>query len=98
MPSSITIPDRLRKKIKKLAALLDTSQSKIISVAIEDYEKKYFLKSDFDDPEVVSLLNSISKEIYEKFPERRRRAELLSQSVDILDSISPAIWGKEVNE
>ena len=98
MPSSITISDHLRKKIKKIAALLDTSQADIISKAIDEYERKYIPLETFTDPNVIILLNKATDEIQSKFPKRKKRAERLSRSKDILNSISPAIWGKEVNE
>ena len=98
MPTSITISEQLRKKIKKIASLLDTSQADIISKAIDEYEREYIPLETFTDPNVIILLNKATDEVQTKFPKRKKRAERLSKSKDILDSISPAIWGKEVNK
>ncbi len=40
MPSSVTVDDELRRKLKKLAAELDTTQGEIISQAVKLYEKE----------------------------------------------------------
>ena len=98
MPTSITISDQLRKKIKKMAALLDTSQAEIIARAIDEYEKKFTPSEVFTDPEVIIKMKNSSEKIYLKYPERKKRSQRLMQSHDILDSIAPAIWGKDVND
>ncbi len=98
MPTSITIPDQLRKKIKKMAALLDTSQAEIISRAIDEYEMKYLPKETFTDPKVILLLNEASERIYANYPERRERSQRLLKSADIMDSVAPAVWGIDLNE
>ena len=50
MPSSVTVNDELRKKLKKLAAELDTTQGEIISSAVNLYEKEIGLKLYTPDP------------------------------------------------
>jgi hypothetical protein len=98
MPTSITISDQLRKKIKKMAALLDTSQAEIIARAIDEYEKKFIPSETFTDPVVIIEIKKASERIYSKYPERKKRCQRLMKANDILDSISPSIWGKNVND
>lgn len=98
MPTSITIPDQLRKKIKKMAALLDTSQAEIISRAIDEYEMKYLPKKTFTDAKVITLVTESSERIYAKYPKRKERAKKLLKTADLMDSISPAVWGIDIND
>ncbi|NMC04853.1 MAG: hypothetical protein GYA24_06565 [Candidatus Lokiarchaeota archaeon] len=42
--SSVAIDDALRKRIKKLSALLDVSQGEIIEKAIAEFERLFFNK------------------------------------------------------
>ena len=41
---TVTISEDVRRKIKRLASLLDTSQSKIVEMAIDFYEKEVLRK------------------------------------------------------
>ena len=80
--SSAAISSELRKKIKKLAAILDKSQGEIIAQAIQDYEKKIlsteetqgFENNDFSVETQVQLqLKKATQIIYQKSPEKRKR-------------------------
>lgn len=98
MPTSVTIPDELRRKIKKLAAIFDTSQAEIIKIAISEYEQKFVLKEDFSNPKLIDYLNKISKEVFEQNPDRKIRFQKLTAPGISIDSISPAKWGRSVDE
>ena len=64
MTSSVTIDDELRKKIKKLAAELDTTQENIVEQAIELLEMKLSTRPDEQDPK--------AREIIQKAVEKRK--------------------------
>ena len=71
VPSSVTIPDDLRRKIKQLAAFFDTSQADIIKRAITEYEQLHVPKEDITDPELVVHLTKVSNEVHRNDPDRR---------------------------
>ena len=78
--------------------MLDTTQAENISRAIDEYEKKYIPQETFTDPKVILFLHDSSERIYSKYPKRKKRAQKLSKNKDILDSIEPAVWGKDLND
>ena len=98
MPSSVIIPDELRRKLKQLAAFFDTSQIEIIERAIAEYERLYLPKEDITDPELIVYLTKISKQVHSKDPDRKRRFEKLNAPGVPLETITPAIWGRTVDE
>ena len=64
MTSSVTIDDELRKKIKKLAAELDTTQENIVEQAIILLEMKLSTRPDEQDLK--------AREIIQKAVEKRK--------------------------
>ena len=56
MPSSVTVDDDLRRKIKKLAAELDTSQGEIVSRAIALFEKEIGFESNTPNPKARKIM------------------------------------------
>jgi len=98
MPSSVTIPDELRRKIKQLAAFFDTSQADIIERAIIEYEQLHVPKEDITNPEFVVHLTKVSNEIHRNDPDRRTRFEKLTAPGIAIEAIAPAIWGRSVDE
>ncbi|UCE14536.1 MAG: hypothetical protein JSV04_04995 [Candidatus Heimdallarchaeota archaeon] len=56
MPSSVTVDENLRKKIKKLAAELDTTQGDIISRAIGLFEKEIGVKGYSPNPKAREII------------------------------------------
>ena len=61
MPSSVTVDDELRKKLKKLAAELDTTQGEIISKAVRLYEREIGIKLYSPDPKARELIKKVIK-------------------------------------
>jgi len=98
MPSSVTIPDELRRKIKQLAAFFDTSQAEIIERAITDFEQLHLPKEDITNPELIVYLTTISNDVHTQYPERKRRFEKLTAPGVPIEAIGPAIWGRSVDE
>jgi predicted transcriptional regulator len=98
MPSSVTVPDELRRRIKQLAAFFDTSQAEVIERAIAEYEQFHMPKEDITKPELVAYLARISKEVHSKDPARKRRFEKLSGPGVTIEAVSPALWGRSPDE
>lgn len=98
MPSSVTIPDELRRKIKRLAAFFDTSQAEIIYRAIAEYEQLHIPKEDISNPELVVHLTKVSNEVHLNNPHRKKRFEKLSAPGVAIEAIAPAIWGRSIDE
>ncbi len=98
MPSSVTIPDELRRKIKQLAAFFDTSQADIIERSITEYEQLHIPKEDITTPEFIVHLNKVSNEVHRNDPDRRTRFEKLSAPGVAIEAIAPAIWGRSADE
>jgi hypothetical protein len=98
MPSSVTIPDELRRKIKQLAAFFDTSQADIIERAITEYEQLHVPKEDITNPEIIVHLTKVSNEVHRNDPDRRTRFEKLNAPGIAIEAIAPAIWGRSVDE
>ena len=98
MPSSVTIPDELRRKIKQLAAFFDTSQAEIIERAITEFEQLHLPKEDITNPELIVYLTKISNDVHTQDPERKRRFEKLTAPGVPIEAIAPAIWGRSVDE
>ena len=98
VPSSVTIPNDLRRKIKQLAAFFDTSQADIIKRAITEYEQLHAPKEDITNPEFVVHLTKVSNDVHHNDPDRRTRFEKLSAPGVAIEAITPAIWGRSVDE
>ncbi|MHA1167903.1 MAG: hypothetical protein ACTSRU_08790 [Candidatus Hodarchaeales archaeon] len=98
MPSSVTIPEELRRKIKKLAAYFDSSQAEIIDKAITEFEHRHIPKEDFKNPEIIVHLNKISKEVHSKDPDRKRRFKKLNTPGVAIEAMTPATWGRSVDD
>lgn len=61
MPSSVTVDDELRKKLKKLAAELDTTQGEIIGRAVSLFEKEIGIKLYSPDPKARKVIQRAVK-------------------------------------
>ncbi len=56
MPSSVTVDDDLRRRIKKLAAELDTSQGEVVAKAITLIERELSIENTQRDPEARKMM------------------------------------------
>ena len=93
MPSSVTVDEDLRKKIKKLAAELDTTQGDIISRAIGLYEKEIGMRGYSPNPK--------AREIIQKAANKRKNIQWRKTIRNALKSPGPLIedmrisnWGE----
>jgi hypothetical protein len=93
MPSSVTVDDELRKKIKKLAAELDTTQGDIISRAVGLFENEIGIKLYSPDPK--------AREIIQRAANKRKNLQWRKTIRKALESTGPSIedmrisnWGE----
>lgn len=99
--TTVAIDDTLRKRIKKLSALLDLSQGEIIAKAIAEYERVVFsgirqnvkiAKNENNDDNSMKNINDIfasaTRDIWESDPETKEiQQKLLSMPGTIDDYI-----------
>ncbi|MHA1236344.1 MAG: ribbon-helix-helix protein, CopG family [Candidatus Hodarchaeales archaeon] len=93
MPSSVTVDDELRKKLKKLAAELDTTQGDIISQAVSLYEKEIGLKLYAPDPKARKVIQRAAKQQKDIQWRKLIRKALLSPGPQI-EEMRISNWGE----
>ena len=98
MPSSVTISESLRRRIKRLAAIYDTSQADIINTAISEFEKCHRPYLTINDPELTIFLAKVSEKVHLRDPERKKRYLKLSGPGIQVDDVVPASWGRSVDK
>ena len=93
MPSSVTVDENLRRKIKKLAAEFDTTQGDIISRAIGLFEKEIGVTGYSPNPK--------AREIIQKAVDKRKDLQWRKTIRDALKTPGPLIedmrisnWGE----
>ena len=105
--TTVAIDNKLRKRLKKLAAWLDKTQAEVIKEAISLYEKEIF-KSEKSQNERKSpekdLSNSLkiqleeaTKKIWDQDPERKALQLKLMTKQDKLDEFILNNWDLGVN-
>ena len=93
MPSSVTVDDELRKKLKKLAAELDTTQGEIISRAVSLYEKEIGTTLYSPDPKARKAIQRAVKKRDELLWRKKIRKTLQSPGPQI-DEMRISNWGE----
>jgi predicted transcriptional regulator len=102
--STVAIDDTLRKKIKKLAVILDLSQGEVINKAIQELEKKILTQKKADlisidnGSSIESLLNQATLQVYESDPEFRDIQEKLFSGPETIDDFIIKNWNSGLDE
>jgi len=98
MVSTVTISEEVRRKIKRLAALLDTSQSKIVEMAIDFYESEVLRKieSKKTNIKVKKLLEEAERMVSEGDPDWARISEKIKSSVVGIEYYMSYRWAEEL--
>jgi len=105
--TTVAIDNKLRKRLKKLAAWLDKTQAEVIKEAISLYEKEIF-KSETNQNERRSTENNLStslkkqleeatKKIWDQDPKRKALQLKLMKRQDKLDEFILNHWDLGVN-
>ncbi len=92
MNSSVTIDDNLRKKIKKLAAELDTTQGDIVFRAIAEFEKKLNIDVKQHNKIARTIIQSAISDQPQLRWRKKIREKLLQPGIDI-DELEIRSWG-----
>ena len=106
--TSVTIPDELRKKLKRLAAKYDTSQAEIIRKSLEIFEKyeqdaenmpseqEHWLDkmpiSESRRKYLKEYLAKITAEFEEKYPDVAKSLEKLRNNPQIIEEATIGNW------
>lgn len=93
--TSVTISEKLRKRLKQLAAKYDTTQGKIIEMALDLIENKKRIDeiNMGKENEIEKILKKVSQEVREKDPKLNTRRKLLEKKGISIDDIVGYTWG-----
>ena len=101
--TTVAIDKELRKKLKKLSAWLDITQSEVIRQALAVYERELFQKKegsikekdDKDDQSIIlmkNVLRNATEIIWKKDPERKAIQKKLSSGIETIDDYILNHW------
>ena len=102
--TTVAVDQKLRKKIKKLSALLDIPQSAVIERAIANLEedmikntnlkKKMTInnKNNNNNIDISKILEETTKKIWKKYPEREKNQKLLQKGSQTIDDFLLSEW------
>lgn len=106
--TTVAIDDKLRKRLKKLAAWLDITQAEVIKQAISLYENEMFKSEKNQKRQKISesnssvslkmLLEEATKKIWDQDPERKSLQLKLLTKQDKLDEFILNNWDLGVNQ
>jgi hypothetical protein len=83
MNSSVTISNELRKKIKKLAAQLDSTQGEIVEQAISIFEKTQQNKVSIHDEKARNIMKQATENNSKLAWRKKIRESLSSSGIDL---------------
>ena len=101
--TTVAIDKELRKKLKKLSAWLDITQSEVIRQALAVYERELFQKKeepikekdDKADQSIIlmkNVLRNATEIIWKKDPERKAIQQKLSSGIETIDDYILNHW------
>lgn len=98
MTTTVTVDDETRRRLKRLAAILDETQGDIVRKALAFYESRWRLDATEKKVprNVAEELKKASAAIRKRDPKWARVSNLIEQATTPLEEFSPATWGKEI--
>jgi predicted DNA-binding protein len=94
--TTVTVDEETRRRLKRLAAILDETQGSIIRKALALYEAR--VKSGSVESKmlrkVAQELEKASATIRKRDPKWAMVSEIMEQDVASMEEFSPAAWGK----
>lgn len=98
MVSTISVSDEIRRKIKKLATYLDTTQNKIVEKAIELLEKEILTKSRkvTTNKKIKKILEDARLKIEKEDPEWAKISKIIKKASTDIDEFRSERWGDEL--
>ena len=95
--TTVTVDDETRRRLKRLAAVLDETQGSIVRKALALYESR--VKREGVEKKVprrvARELEKASAAIRNKDPKWAMVSDTLEQDTTSIEEFSPAVWGKE---
>ncbi len=97
--TSVTLSEKLRKRLKRLAAQYDTTQGAIIEMALNMMEGKESNTKNVSkkDDEIKDFLNNISQEVRKKDPRLKKIHEILEADGISIDEVISYSWDTDEN-
>ncbi|HIE22974.1 MAG TPA: hypothetical protein EYP68_01950 [Candidatus Korarchaeota archaeon] len=97
MPTTITIPEELRRRIKRIASLLDIPQYKVLEMLLDLFESELRPSIQKVDEEVLRELENAKKVVRSKDKEWAMRAEVAERAVatGLVPELFRGRWGVE---
>lgn len=97
MTTTVTVDDRTRRRLKKLAAAVDVTQKEIIQRALDLLEPQVLAKGGSEPvpSEVKRALVQASKRVRAADPEWARISSLMEGSSLPIDEVISKAWGRE---
>jgi len=97
--SSITVPDELRRRVKRLASLLDIPQHKVLEMLLDLFERDLIEESTPEvSPRVMEELARARALVESEDPDWAKRSRRLEEAA--ASGLSPALfrgrWGVEL--
>ncbi len=103
--TTVAVDQKLRKKIKKLSALLDIPQSAVIEKAITSLEKSMIQNKNPDkintkngNIDVSKILEEATQKIWKKYPEREKNQKILQKGSQTIDDFLLNEWSTGLEE
>ncbi|MGQ4834194.1 MAG: hypothetical protein ACP6IS_09925 [Candidatus Asgardarchaeia archaeon] len=98
MVSTITVSDEIRRKIKRLAALLDTTQNKIVEQAISLFEQEIMARKREKKmkSKVFKILEEAERKVESEDPEWKEITRKIEKSNIEIENFISEIWGDEI--
>jgi len=100
--TTVAIDQTIRKKLKKLASILDISQGEVIKRALSVFEKSVLLqlrekkglgkKSSIEDIDVTTILEETTQKVYAGDPELKAIHEKLQTGPETIDDFIITHW------
>ncbi len=98
MVSTITVPEVVRRRVKRISSILDIPQYRVIEMLLDLYEDELKLRVQPADGRVLEELVKASRKVRSEDPVWARRAAALEEAV--ARGLTPMVfrgrWGLEV--
>lgn len=98
MTTTVTVDDEIRRKLKRLAAMLDATQGEVIERALELYEDKVVghRAERKVSRRVLQAMTDASAKIRQSDPEWARISRRIEASAILLEESISEVWGREL--
>ncbi len=97
MTTTVTVDDDVRRKLKKLAAVLDVTQGEVIERALRLYEDQVLHRESRSKTarKVLDALTEASSKVRRSDPEWARVSRTIENAARSIEEFAGARWGKE---